>query len=300
VPLPAVVPMDPLRVCENSEVVLTVKSAIGDVYWNVPSATFTAVASDTYTVYATNLCGTATQTVTVTVVPLPWVIAKNDTTVCYGREVTLGTQQHIGALSWDSPLTVKVTGPKTYTVTASNECGAASDEMAVDNFAPIRFTVPNPLPPYKNKRYYEQALSFENAEHPVFLRWLGTLPEGMTITSDGILRGTPTVTGYNFNSHRFTLFLEDNYTCATSQEFILTPVFYAPNAMIRDGSENAHFLPDFDLEIYNRQGISIYKGKGWLGNSGSSQVPPGTYFYRVTVMQDGEQRQYMGSITVLR
>ena len=172
--------------------------------------------------------------------------------------------------------------------------------MTVDIFTPIRFTVPNPLPPYKYKKYYEQELSFENAEHPVYLRWLGSLPEGMTITPDGILRGTPMVTGYNFNSHRFTLFLEDSYGCEVSQEFLLSPIFYAPNAMIRDGSENSHFLPDFELEIYNRQGVLIHKGKGWLGASSSSQVPPGTYFYKVNVMQDGEQRQYMGYITVLR
>jgi hypothetical protein len=300
VPLPAVAPMDPLRTCENSEIILTVKSAIGDIHWNVPDTIFTAVASDTYTVYATNLCGTASQTVPVTVVPLPRVVANNDTTVCYERGVTLCTQQHTGALSWNGPPTVKVTGPQTYTVTASNECGTVSDEMAVDIFAPIRFTVPNPLPPYKYKRYYEQELSFENAEHPVYLRWLGSLPDGMMITADGILRGTPMVTGYNFNSHHFTLFLEDSHSCTTSQEFSLPPLFSAPNTIIRDGGENSHFLPDFNLEIYNRQGILLHKGKGWLGTSGSSQVSPGTYFYKVDVMQDGEQHQYMGYITVLQ
>jgi hypothetical protein len=300
VPLPAVVPMDPLRTCEHNEITLAVKSATGDVHWDVPNTTFTAVASNTYTVYATNLCGAASQTVQVTVVPLPRVVANNDTTVCSGREVTLGTQQHIGTLSWDSPLTVKVTGLQTYTVTASNECGTASDEMTVDIFAPVRFTVSNPLPPYKYKKFYEQELSFENAEQPIYLRWLGTLPEGMTITPNGILRGMPMVTGYNFNSHRFTLFLEDGHGCTVSQEFLLPPLFSAPNAIIRDGGENAHFLPDFDLEIYNRQGILLYKGHGWLGASGASQVPPGTYFYKVTFMQDGEQRQHMGYITVLQ
>jgi hypothetical protein len=233
-------------------------------------------------------------------VPLPQVVANNDTTVCYEREVTLGTQQHIGTLNWNSPLTVKVAGPQTYTVTANNECGTASDEMAVDIFAPVQFTVPNPLPPYKYKKFYEQELSFENAEQPVYLRWLGSLPEGMTITPNGILRGMPMVTGHNFNSHRFTLFLEDGHGCAVSREFLLPPLFSAPNVIIRDGGENSHFLPDFDVEIYNRQGVLLHKGKGWLGASGSSQVSPGTYFYKVNVIQDGEQYQYMGHINVLQ
>jgi hypothetical protein len=276
-----------------------VKNAIGDVHWNVPSTTFTAVSSNTYTVHATNICGTVTKTVPVTVVPLPRVVANNDTTVCYERNVTLGTKQHIGALNWNSPLTVKVTGPQTYTVTASNECGSASDEMTVDIFAPIRFTAPNPLPPYNYKRFYEQELSFENAEQPVYFRWLGSLPDGMTITPNGILRGTPMITGYNFNSHRFILFLEDDRGCAVSQEFLLSPRFFAPNVIIRDGGENSHFLPDFDVEIYNRQGVLLHTGKGWSGTSGSSQVLPGTYFYKVNVMQDGKQHQYMGHINVL-
>jgi hypothetical protein len=172
--------------------------------------------------------------------------------------------------------------------------------MAVDIFVPIRFTVPNSLPPYKYKKYYEQELSFEHAAHPVYLRWLGSLPDGLMITADGILRGMPAVTGYNFDSHRFTLSLEDSHSCTASQEFLLPQHFAAPNAIIRDGGENSHFLPDFDLEIYNRQGLLVHTGRGWLGTSGASRVPPGTYFYKVNVMQDGKPHQYMGYITVLQ
>jgi hypothetical protein len=288
--------------CKNSSTELTASGAV-DYLWSngAASASTTVNAVNTYNVTGTDQNGCKdTAEVTTTERPLPQVTANNDTVVCPEREVTLGTQYHIGALSWNSPQTVKVTGPQTYTVTASNECGSTSDSMAVDIFAPIRFTVPNPLPSYKYRKYYEQALSFENAAYPVYLRWLGTLPEGMTITADGILRGTPMITGYNFDSHRFTLFLEDNHGCAVSQEFVLTPLFYAPTAIIRDGGENSHFLPDFDLEIYNRQGILIHSGRGGLGTSGASQVSPGTYFYKVTLMQDGEQRQYMGYITVLQ
>jgi hypothetical protein len=34
--------------------------------------------------------------------------------------------------------------------------------------------------------------------------------------------------------------------------------------------------------------------------SEGSQVSPGTYFYKVTVVQDGVQHQYMGYVTVLK
>jgi hypothetical protein len=49
------------------------------------------------------------------------------------------------------------------------------------------------------------------------------------------------VTGHNFNSHHFTLLLEDDHGCTATQEFILPPHFHAPNAIIRDGSENSIF-----------------------------------------------------------
>jgi hypothetical protein len=288
--------------CEDSSTVLTALGAV-DYLWSTGAASASATinAVEVYSAEGTDHNGCKdTAYISVSERPLPKVVANNDTVVCMGREVTLGTQQYLGAtLSWNSPLTVKVTGPQTYTVTASNECGTTSDDMAVDIFAPIRFTVPNSLPPYKYKKYYEQELSFEHAAHPVYLRWLGSLPDGLIITADGILRGMPAVTGYNFDSHRFTLLLEDSHSCTASQEFLLPQHFTVPNVIIRDGGENSHFLPDFDLEIYNRQGLLVHTGRGWLGTSGASQVSPGTYFYKVSVMQDGKSHQYMGYITVL-
>jgi hypothetical protein len=288
--------------CATRDTMLTASGAM-TYLWNTgaKSAVIMASAAGTYRVTGTdhNGCSATAQT-SIIEKPLPLVVANNDTVVCLDREVTLGTLKHVGALHWDSPQTVRVTGPRTYTVTATTECGAMSDEMAVDAFAPIRFIIPNRLPPYNYRKVYEQELSFENAERPVYLRWTGTLPDGMMITPDGILRGMPIVTGNNLNSHRFTLFLEDDHSCTATQEFTLPPHFHAPNAIIRDGGENSHFLPDLDLEIYNRQGILLHKGRGWHGNSGSSRVSPGTYFYKITIIQDGEPRQYMGYITVLQ
>ena len=295
--------------CENSSVELTASGAnsytwsTGDVSESIDVST-----ADTYSVTGTDPHGCRNSSrVEISETPLPQVVANNDTIVCYGSKVALGTQQHIGTLSWDSPLTVDVTGPQTCTVTASNACGSASDSMAVDIFAPILFTTPDPLPPYRYKKYYEHELSFENAEPPVYLRWLGSLPTGMMITPTGMmttptctLRGTPFVTGYNFNSHRFSLIVEDGHGCVASQAFSLTPLFAQPTAIIRDGSENEHFLPDFEVEIFNRQGILLHKGKGWRGTSGYVQVPPGTYFYKVSIMQDGELRQHIGYVTVLQ
>jgi hypothetical protein len=287
--------------CEDSTAELTALGAV-DYLWSTgaTSASVTINVVDAYHVIGTDHNGCKNTAYTSISERLrPHVVANNDTVVCLEREVTLGTKQHLGTLSWNTPQTVKVTERRTYTVTAGNECGTVSDDITVDIFPPIRFA-PNPLPPYNYKKYYEQELLLENVAYPIYLRWLGSLPDGITLTADGILRGMPMVTDYDFNSHRFTLFLEDSHGCMATQEFVLTPHFSAPNVIVRDGGENSHFLPDFNLEIYNRQGVLIYKGRGWLGTSGASQVSPGTYFYKVNMMQDGVQHQYMGSITVLQ
>jgi hypothetical protein len=299
--LPAVTISGAGYFCEDSTAQLTALGAV-DYLWSTGAgeARITVNTIDTYHVTGTDHNGCKnTAYITVSERPRPRVVANNDTVVCMGREVTLGTKQHLGTLRWNTPQTVKVTERRTYTVTAGNECGTVSDDMTVDIFAPVLFA-PNPLPPYTYKKYYLQALSFENAAYPIYLRWVGSLPDGITLSADGILRGMPVVTGSDFNSHRFTLFLEDSHGCIATQEFVLTPHFSAPNAIIRDGDENAHFLPDFDLEIYNRQGLLVHRGRGWFGTSGASQVSTGTYFYKVKVMQDGVAHQYMGYITVLQ
>jgi hypothetical protein len=286
--------------CEGRDTALTASGAVR-YRWSTGDTTagIAVHAAGIYTVTGADRNGcTGTAQATVEERPAPQVTANNDTVVCYGDAVVLGTLRHTGVIGWSGPLSVAVTRPATYTVTASNECGTAVDEMVVDVVTPALVAAPD-LPPYKYKEYYRQQLFTDDPGRPVYLRWAGSLPGGLSITPDGVLCGMPAVTGRHFDSHRFTVFLEDSYGCEASQSFLLTPLFHAPNAIIRDGGTNSRFLPDFDLEIFNRQGILLHRGRGWLGTSGSTRVPTGTYFYKVEVMQDGVPRQYMGYIAVL-
>ncbi len=73
--------------------------------------------------------------VNVTVAGIPETLLPADTTLCIGEDLTLKVNAGIGnSIRWQdgsSGATYKVTGPGTYTVTVSNECGSVTDNIVV-------------------------------------------------------------------------------------------------------------------------------------------------------------------------
>ncbi|WP_233259742.1 gliding motility-associated C-terminal domain-containing protein [Chitinophaga sp. S165] len=73
--------------------------------------------------------------VNVTVAGIPETLLPADTTLCIGEDLTLKVNAGIGnTIRWQdgsSGATYKVTGPGTYTVTVSNECGSVTDNIVV-------------------------------------------------------------------------------------------------------------------------------------------------------------------------
>jgi gliding motility-associated-like protein len=73
--------------------------------------------------------------VNVTVAGIPETLLPADTTLCIGEDITLKVNAGIGnSIRWQdgsSGTTYKVTGPGTYTVTVSNECGSVTDNIVV-------------------------------------------------------------------------------------------------------------------------------------------------------------------------
>jgi gliding motility-associated-like protein len=74
------------------------------------------------------------------------------------------------------------------------------------------------------------------------------------------------------------------YGCRSraSQSIIMEP--FIPNVFTPNGdSHNDYFMPNYDLEIFDRQGILLYKGnkdsEGWNGTYKGMKVDPDTYFY---------------------
>lgn len=141
-PLPSVTASSDESICAGDVVTLSATGITGNLLWSPGGATTSSInvnpsATQTYTVTASNSCGTTSDAVLVTVTPLPAVTASADQNVCIGDPVTLGTSGVVGNLLWSpggettASITVNPTGSTTYTVTASNSCGSVSDIVEV-------------------------------------------------------------------------------------------------------------------------------------------------------------------------
>ena len=102
---------------------------------------FTGVAE--LVVYGSNPCGeTETRSLTVMVVSDPHVTAMDDTSICEGGSVLLDVLSSYGNLEWNvANLTVSPPQETTYSVTASNVCGAAEDQVIIGVDTPPYLTV---------------------------------------------------------------------------------------------------------------------------------------------------------------
>lgn len=99
----------------------------------------------TYTLSSTNGCGTVTDLVTVLVNDVPAISAGSDKSVCPGGSTTLNGSGG-GTYSWSPSAALSCstcsgpvaspTGVTTYTVTSSNGCGSATDEVTVNINSP--------------------------------------------------------------------------------------------------------------------------------------------------------------------
>jgi gliding motility-associated-like protein len=143
-PLPTVVAGAPQTVCAGTPVTLTATGATTYSWDNgiTQGVAFTPASTTTYTVTGTSAAGCInTSTVTVTVNPLPTVVAGTPQTVCIGASVTL-TASGASTYTWDNGVIQGVAftpaATTTYTVTGTSAAGCI-------NTSNVNVTV-NPLP----------------------------------------------------------------------------------------------------------------------------------------------------------
>ncbi len=220
-----------------------------------------------------------------------------DTSVCYASVVDLRAQVWEGELQWDTPTHFSATVTAAYTVTATNECGVDTATLTLTVWDELKLLTAQ-LPPFINKKYYEEAL-VHNGYAPWVFSYTGALPNGLNFSSAGVLSGRPEVASSNYNTYRFKTRLEDGHGCVVSSDYELERIFWAPNMIISSSAVNNIFLHDMDVEIYNRHGQLLYSGKGWNGmRDGNSYVVPGTYFYKVRYLKNNIPVEATGYVTV--
>jgi hypothetical protein len=198
-------------ICSGNTVTLFGSGASTYTWSNgiVNNAAFTPSATSTYTLNGTNICGTGSAIITVTVLPLPPVfIIASTSTVCLGNSVTLNAG---GALtySWTNGISNNIAfspGSSTsYSVTGTDVNGCRN--TAVQNI------VVNPLPsltvvPSSTAICIGSSVSLSGSGANTFT-WSNGINNGVafnpTITNTYSITGTNTITGCVSNLTPFTL-----------------------------------------------------------------------------------------------
>jgi gliding motility-associated-like protein len=141
-----------LSLCEGDVVVLEANAPAGTmILWQDGSSapTFTVTDAGTYTLQLTNECGDVSDAVDAEYTAPPAAFTLGiDTTICDGETITLTIVAQPGTdLAWSDGSTqpsLDVQSAGTYSATLSNQCGEASDAIAVEvTQAPLPIEIGN-------------------------------------------------------------------------------------------------------------------------------------------------------------
>jgi hypothetical protein len=261
--------------------------------------------NETYTAAATNTCSNYSAELKVTALSLPHIELKTDTSICYGASLDLNSNSIVlnqnGILQWTPGYSTDITEPVTYIATVTTpKCGNDSDTMYVNVYKPLLLLPDDSnLPRYNKMDFYDVRFETLQAEPSLTYNISGTLPPGLTM-SNGRLYGQPALTPTDYNTHRLQVSVVDGHRCTASKEYLLIPEWKAPNVLLPMGDAgNATFLPDYNMEVYNRNGLLMYKGRGWDGMWNNAFVPAGTYFYKIKILIDSIPEELMSFVVVM-
>ncbi|MEM9022307.1 MAG: hypothetical protein AAGB22_01100, partial [Bacteroidota bacterium] len=134
--------------CRGDSVLLQAQAPLTNFVWHDGSTDAVRWAATTaqYAITATNVCGTFTDSVSITVDTVLTVALLNDTALCEGQSVTLiNNQAHLPGTwstgSTDSAITVSQTG--NYWLELTNTCGIFRDTINVDVETPPQVSLGN-------------------------------------------------------------------------------------------------------------------------------------------------------------
>jgi gliding motility-associated-like protein len=238
--------------------------------------------------------------VRVTIIAPPKVVAMDDYYLCYGDEVTLETLQSEGTVSWDvESLTVNPLTTQQYVVTASRPpCPDTKDTVTI-TVGDSLYIQPPELPVFKSNINYSQRL-YTNAISPIFTIINGSLPAGLGLYLDEIA-GQNVVGGlYDYYS-TFRVQVEDGHGCKNEKEYTIKRELFVPRVFTPNGDGvNDIFMKGHQLIIFDRVGLEIYRGDdGWDGKYKGKPAPPDIYFYKLYYrMANGEVEIKTGYIGV--
>jgi gliding motility-associated-like protein len=237
---------------------------------------------------------------TITAKPDWQFLSQGDTAICGTGSVKLSASGAVSYL-WNNGNTsasIVTSSPGTYSVTGTNANGCK--KSAIFNIAQY------PLPAVDFSMSPDVLDSKHNIlnctippENGVHYSW--TMGDGLSET------GSPVQHGYNISDnisqYKVTLTATTKNNCIDSSFKFIEVVLFIPSVFSPNGDGiNDVFMAGFELEIIDRNGLRMYKGKdGWDGMYNGKPADPDTYFYLIYYTDNQENISIRkGYLTLLR
>lgn len=162
--------------------------------------------------------------------------------------------------------TPTVAGSYTFTVTATDNFGCStSTTYTIVVACPTIVLSPGTLPPGNVGFAYSQTFTVTGSTNTFTYTSTGALPPGLTLTTGGILAGTPTTAG----TYNFTVTATDSYGCTTQTTYT---VIISPCAPLTISPTS---LPDDEVNTTYTQNMTQTGGTGTITWSVTGTLPPG-------------------------
>lgn len=249
---------------------------------NSTADAITLSSADTYWMEGYSSAGCSTRkTFTLTEDPAMALTITGNTAFCTGSSVTL-TASGAATYLWSTGSTgssIQVSSGGTYSLTGYSAFGCSEQQS---------ITVTEEANPYLNFTLSAYTVDVRHnsidcaAEDDQSVSFTWDMGDGYTKI------GTSFTHNYNvpnlLTTFTVTVTAENLAGCTTSKSAVIAVTPFVPNVFSpnNDGI-NDFFMPDFEQEVFDRHGLSIYKGStgctGWDGYYKGRPADPDTYFY---------------------
>ncbi len=298
--------------CNGQSTILDAGSINNATYaWSngVPTQTLSVSQSGTYTVTVTSPgCGIGVDSIRVDEIQLN-INAGLDQSVCAGTPISLSGSGD-GPLLWSPAALVsnanianpQFTGTQSATLvlTATKSGCTASDTVEVTVFSvPMTNIVTMDTTIQSGASVQLTGMGIGVAS------WLPATGLSCTDCLDPIATPTETTT------YTLTIYNADSCSATETVTITVTPPdcsLSIPNVFTPNGDTvNDDFKPlgasitSFELRVYNRWGVEVYKGnQAWNGKQDNQDAPSDVYVYRVRAQVCGAERAVSGGISLVR
>ena len=290
-------------ICAGTSITLNAGNPSCTFTWQNGSHNQTCIASTegTYSVQVVSPSGyTASDSIHVTVIPLPFIDIGPDTSICPGELVHLNAETFADSYLWQDNSTTSyynILSPGIYWVKAINECGTALDSIIVgEGLLPVINLGENQSILYGDVIYLDASYPFST------YLWQDLSADSVfTVTKPGSYWVIVT------NSCGFSM---DNIEITIKDYEIYIPTAFSPD---NDGLNdyfsiyrNSEIEADFEILIYDRWGGLVFQSNDinfkWDGSVKDKEtISTGVYTYFIKYKDfTGKAFNQTGLVTVVR